>query len=234
MVIKKSHVAISGKCCIGTAAPLDWIRRGVGELNRLSFKKNHPLQGLLFWLIALWIVTAINPLYPRDWLLENLLVFFYGGLLLLTYHRFAFSNRSYFLFAVFLSLHMIGAHYTYAETPFGFWLQDWFGFARNHYDRIVHFAFGLLIVYPFREILLRKSGINRRWSYLIAVCCILAFSAFYELLEAITAMIVSPELGSAFLGTQGDEWDAQKDSLLALSGASIGILITLWIQKPQT
>ena len=199
----------------------------------LPVKKNRLLQGLLLWLVMLWMVTAINPLYPRDWLLENLLVFFYGGLLVLTYHRFAFSNLAYFLFTIFLSLHMIGAHYTYSETPLGFWMQDWFGFTRNHYDRIVHFSFGLLIVYPFREILLRKSGINRQWSYFIAVCCILAFSAFYELLEAITAMIVSPELGSAFLGTQGDEWDAQKDSLFALSGASIGMLITRWIAKSR-
>jgi putative membrane protein len=121
---------------------------------------------------------------------------------------------------------MIGAHYTYAETPLGFWMQDWFGFARNHYDRIVHFSFGLLIVYPFREILLRRSGVSNRWSYYLAVCCILAFSGFYEILEAVAAMVVSPELGVAFLGTQGDQWDAQKDSLLAFVGAVVGMLIT--------
>jgi putative membrane protein len=146
-------------------------------------------------------------------------------LLVATYRRFRFSNLSYALFTVFLSLHMIGAHYTYAETPIGFWLQNWLGLSRNHYDRIVHFSFGLLIVYPLREILLRKSGVNSRRSYYLAVCCILAFSGFYEILEAIAAMIVSPELGAAFLGTQGDEWDAQKDSMLAFVGAIIGMLI---------
>jgi putative membrane protein len=106
-------------------------------------------------------------------------------------------------------------------------LQEWFGFERNHYDRIVHFAFGLLIAYPMREILLRKSGLNRSWSYFITVNCIMAFSAAYEVIEAITAEIVSPELGAAYLGTQGDEWDAQKDAFLAFSGA-VGAMLITW------
>ena len=183
------------------------------------FRSNRILQGLLLWLVVLWIITAINPLYPRDWLLENLLVFIYAILLTATYRRFAFSNLSYGLFTLFLSLHLVGAHYTYAETPFGFWLQDLFDLERNHYDRIVHFSFGLLMAYPMQEILLRKSGLNRAWSYFIAINCIMAFSAFYEVLEIIAAAIVSPELGDAYLGTQGDEWDAQKDTALAFVGA---------------
>ena len=143
-----------------------------------------------------------------------------------TYRRFQFSNISYFLFAVFLSFHLAGAHYTYSETPFGFWVQDLFDLERNHYDRLVHFLFGLLLAYPMREILLRKSGITVAWSYFIAVNCITAFSAVYEILEAIEALVVSPELGAAYLGTQGDEWDAQKDSLLAFSGAVIAMFIS--------
>jgi putative membrane protein len=185
----------------------------------MPFRKNILLQGLVLWLAVLWVVTAIDPRYPRDWLLENLLVFVYGALLVVTYRRFTFSNLSYALFTLFLSLHLVGAHYTYAETPFGFWMQEWFGFERNHYDRLVHFSFGLLIVYPFREILLRRSGVRHSWSYLLAVCGILSFSAVYEILEGIAAMVVSPELGAAYLGTQGDEWDAQKDSFLACVGA---------------
>jgi len=192
------------------------------------FRTNRRLQGLVLWLIALWIITAIDPLYPRDWLLENLLVFFYGALLIITYRLFKFSDLSYALFTLFLSLHLVGAHYTYAETPFGFWLQGLFNLERNHYDRIVHFSFGLLIAYPFHEILIRQSGIKIAWSYFLAVSGILAFSAFYELLEGITAMIVSPELGTAYLGTQGDEWDAQKDAFLAFSGAIIAMLATWW------
>ena len=188
------------------------------------FRSNRVLHGLLLWVVVLWVITAINPLYPDDWLLENLLVFIYAILLATTYRRFAFSNLSYGLFILFLSLHLVGAHYTYAETPFGFWLQDLFNLERNHYDRIVHFSFGLLIAYPMQEILLRKSGLNRAWSYFIAINCIMAFSAFYEVLEIIAAAIVSPELGNAYLGTQGDEWDAQKDAFLAFIGSTIAML----------
>ncbi len=191
-----------------------------------SFRSNRVLQGLVLWLIVLWIITAINPLYPRDWLLENLLVFIWSALLIFTYRRFRFSTLSYGLFILFLSLHLVGAHYTYAETPFGFWLQDLFAFERNHYDRIVHFAFGLLIAYPMREILLRQSGIVVKWSYFLTINCVLAFSAFYEVLEVIAAAIVSPELGDAYLGTQGDEWDAQKDTFLAFLGSIVAMLVT--------
>lgn len=196
------------------------------------FRGNRLLQGLVIWLVILWIVSAINPLFPRDWLLENLLVFFYCTLLIITYRWFRFSNLSYGLFTLFLTLHLPGAHYTYSEIPFGFWLQDWFGFERNHYDRIVHFSFGLLIAYPFQELLLRLSGIKRSWSYFIAVNVIMAFSAFYEVIEGITAMIVSPELGTAYLGTQGDEWDAQKDAFLAFGGAVSAMLVT-WFWSRQ-
>ena len=197
------------------------------------FRSNRWLQGLILWLILLWIVTAIKPLYPRDWLLENLLVFTYVALLIATYRRFAFSNLSYSLFILFLSLHLIGAHYTYAETPFGFWLQEQFGFGRNHYDRIVHFSYGLLIAYPFYEILRRKSMATQGWCYFLAASTILAFSAFYEILEMVATLIVSPELGSAFLGTQGDEWDAQKDSALAFTGAILAMLITWRLERRQ-
>lgn len=196
------------------------------------FRANRLLQGLVVWLVALWIITAINPLYPRDWLIENMLVFIYGALLVFTYPRFKFSNFSYALFSLFLSLHLIGAHYTYSETPLGFWLQPIFDFERNHYDRIVHFSFGLLIAYPFREILLRQAQVKRQWSYFLAVMVIMAFGAFYEVMEGVVAMLVSPELGSAYLGTQGDEWDAQKDSFLAFSGAIIAMLMT-WMYVRQ-
>jgi putative membrane protein len=77
------------------------------------FRTHRLLQGLVMWLVVLWIITAINPLYPKDWLIENLLVFIYGALLVFTYPRFKFSNFSYALFSLFLSLHLIGAHYTY-------------------------------------------------------------------------------------------------------------------------
>lgn len=198
------------------------------ETPPVAFRRNRPLQAMVLWLLALWTLMAIRPLYPRDWLLENLLVFFYAALLLATYRRFAFSNLSYALFTVFLSLHMVGAHYTYAEVPLGYWVRDALELSRNHYDRLVHFSFGLLIAYPFREILLRAAGLRRSWSYVMPVVTVLGFSGFYEGLEAITAMVVSPELGVAYLGTQGDEWDAPKDTLLAMLGAVVAMGITAW------
>jgi putative membrane protein len=192
------------------------------------FRRNRLLQGLILWLVVLWVITAIEPFNRRDWLLENLLVFVYSALLIVTYRRFAFSNLSYLLFGIFISLHLVGAHYTYSEMPFGFWLQDTFEHSRNHYDRIVHFTYGLLIAYPFREILTRAAGVRPGWSYFLPVVGILAFSAFYEFIEAAVAVIVSPELGDAYLGTQGDVWDAEKDTFLAFSGAIITMTI-VWL-----
>ena len=195
--------------------------------NRIpAFRSNRLLQVLVCWLVVLWIISAIEPFNRRDWFLENLLVFFYGTLLVVTFRRFAFSNLSYLLFTVFMSLHLVGAHYTYAEVPVGFWLQDALGMTRNHYDRIVHFSFGLLIAYPFRELLLRAAGVVRSWSYLLTVAVVLAFSGFYEVIEGVVAMLVDPELGMAYLGTQGDVWDAQKDTFLAFCGSVIAMLLT--------
>jgi putative membrane protein len=180
---------------------------------------------------VLWVITAIEPFNRRDWLLENLLVFVYGALLVITYRRFAFSNLSYMFFGIFISLHLLGAHYTYSEMPLGFWLQSIFDHARNHYDRIVHFTYGLLIAYPFREILMRAAGVRQSWSYFLPVVTVLAFSAFYEIIEVAVAAIVSPELGDAYLGTQGDTRDAEKDVSLAFTGAIIAMTVTWLFQR---
>jgi len=196
-----------------------------------TFRRNRFLQFLVIWLVSLWLAMAISPFDRGDWLLENLLVFIYCGLLLATYRKFRFSNLSYGLFGFFLSLHMVGAHYTYSETPLGFWLQDLFDLSRNHYDRIVHFSFGLLIAYPFREFLVRLTGVRIRWSYLMVMITVLGFSGFYEALEGLAAVIVSPELGLAFLGTQGDIWDAQKDTALAFGGSIIAMAVTWYFDR---
>lgn len=191
-----------------------------------------PVLAMVAWLLLLWLATAIEPFDRRDWFLENLLVFFYAGLLLATYRRFRFSTLSYLLFTVFMSLHLVGAHYTYSEVPFGFWLQDVLGLGRNHYDRIVHFSFGLLIAYPLREWLMRITGVRTGWSYFMGVVLVLAFSGFYEVLEGVVAMIVSPELGVAYLGTQGDPWDSQKDTFLAFSGAVVAMTLSAVAMRP--
>ena len=198
---------------------------------KADFRRNRALQGMVLWLCLAWAAAAISPFNRFDWLLENLLVFFYGILLVATYRLFPFSNLSYFLFTLFMTLHLVGSHYTYAETPVGYWLKDAFTLSRNPYDRIVHFAYGLLLAYPFRELLMRRAGLHGLWAPFISINVVLAFSGFYEVLEAIVAMIVSPELGDAYLGTQGDIWDAQRDMLAALLGAIVALLLAAVCEK---
>ncbi|WP_227814842.1 DUF2238 domain-containing protein [Nitrogeniibacter aestuarii] len=195
--------------------------------NEPHSKEGHRVElGVALWLSLLWLWLAIDPTDRTDWLLENILVFIFCGLLIATYRRFRFSSVSYLLFAVFMSLHLVGAHYTYSETPFGFWLQTLFDLQRNHYDRIVHFSFGFVLAWPFRELLIRAVGVRPAWSYLMVMITVLGFSGFYEALEGMVAMTVSPELGAAYLGTQGDEWDAQKDTALAFIGS---VLTMGWV-----
>ena len=189
--------------------------------------------GLLVGYALIWIWLAINPVNRHDWVLENLLAVGLVAILVLTYRRFTFSLTSYSLIAVFMVLHAIGAHYTYAEVPFGFWLKDIAGLTRNPFDRLVHFSYGLLLVYPLREVLVRLAGVQGSWSYVMPVSSILAQSAFFEVIEAIVAMIVSPELGSMYLGTQGDEWDAQKDMAAAFGGAIVTMVMTAALSAPR-
>ena len=176
--------------------------------------------------VIFWIILAIKPLDRSDWLLENLLIFISVGVLSLTYRRFRFSNLSYGLILVFLAFHTIGAHYTYAKVPIGFWLQNWLHLSRNHYDRVIHFAFGFLLLYPMNELLIRSARVKQTWGPWLAASTLWALSGFFEILEAVVAMMVRPDLGAAYLGTQGDIWDAQKDMACAFVGA---ILVATWL-----
>lgn len=193
--------------------------------------RNRLVQGLLAWYLLIWIWMAISPVDRGDWLLENILAVTAVAVLLLTARRFQLSNRSYVLITLFLTVHAVGAHYTYAKVPIGFWLQDLFNVDRNPFDRLVHFAYGLLLAYPIREVLVRLAGVRGVWSYLLPISATLAQSALFELVEAVAAALVSPELGAAYLGTQGDEWDAQKDMASALSGAILIMSVTLIMSK---
>jgi putative membrane protein len=195
------------------------MNAGVTEQHGAESGNRHLLLGLVLAYSVFWVWLAIDPLNRRDWLLENLLVLTLIPLLLLTYRRFEFSLTSYCLIGLFLVLHAFGAHYTYADVPLGFWLKDLGGLSRNPFDRIAHFAYGALLVYPIRELLMRQTGVRGGWSYVLPICVVLAQSGFFEVLEAIVAMIVSPELGNIYLGTQGDEWDAHHDMAAALAGS---------------
>lgn len=198
---------------------------------RPNFRQNRLLIGLAILYTLVWIWAAINPLHTDDWLLENILVIIFIFLLIVIYKKFPLSDLSYILITIFLILHTIGSHYTYAEVPFGFWLDETFNLGRNHYDRIVHFSFGLLLAYPIREVFLRVAHSKGFWAFYLPLDVTLAFSALYEMVEWGAARVFGGELGAAYLGTQGDIWDAQKDMLAATVGAIICMTITALVRK---
>lgn len=171
--------------------------------------------------VAVWALAAASPKHPAAFWLENLVAFAFAIVLVATYPRFRFSTRSYVHMLVFMAMHEIGAHYTYSETPVGDWLAAILDLERNHYDRIVHFAFGAVMARPLGELLQRGLDVPAEASRWLVWAGLLALSAAYELLESWTARIVSPELGTAFLGAQGDPWDAQKDMTAAMLGVAV-------------
>jgi putative membrane protein len=196
-----------------------------------TFRENRFLQALAacYGILLAW--SGIAPREPLTWWLEMSLAFVFLAVLIATHRRFVFSNLSYALIAIFLALHTYGAHYTYSDSALGNWLKDALAHERNHYDRIVHFGFGALLVYPIRELGRRITHLRGGWSYAVPWLCALALSAGYEIVEGWTARLVSPELGTAFLGTQGDEWDAQKDMSLANSGSLISLALGALYQR---
>lgn len=197
----------------------------------VSFTRNRFQQALALWYAAIWVVTSMRPLDRHDWFLENLLVFGLVAVLVATYRAFPLSDLSYLLIAAFMTLHAVGAHYTYAQVPLGFWMQQAFGLTRNHFDRIVHFSFGLLMAYPIREVFLRVANARGFWAYYLPLDVTLACSALYEIMEMVIASVVAPGTGDAWLGTQGDVWDPQKDMGLAALGALLCMCITALVRK---
>jgi putative membrane protein len=196
------------------------------------FVREHPLHAaLLAWYLVFWVLMAISPVDRSDWLLENLVALMFFGVLIATYRSFPLSDISYVLITVFMTLHTVGAHYTYSQVPLGYWLAEAFHLTRNHFDRIVHFAFGLLMLYPFWEVLLRYARVRAEWAYIMTVTITLAFSGMFEVIESWVAQIVSPELGDAYLGTQGDIWDAQKDMSLAFVGSVLCVIAVAAYQR---
>jgi len=179
-----------------------------------------------------WAAWAYHPWNFSDWVLENILSVALVALLVGTRNVFRLSNVSYTVLFVFMLLHTIGAHYTYADVPYerwtaalGFSINDSFDFHRNHFDRLVHFLFGFLFAYPMRELFMRVARSRGAWSYYLPVELVMSLSMLYELIEWAAAEIVGGDLGMAYLGTQGDIWDAHKDMGLATLGACLGMLI---------
>lgn len=199
--------------------------------SRTPLRSNYWLIGFATVFLAVWISTLIGTTDISNWFLENALVFISLFVIILTFRKHQFSDLSYLLICVYLCLHVYGSKYTYAENPMGFWLQDQFDWSRNHYDRIVHFSFGFLLAYPMREMFLSWLKFPRWVSWSLPIEITLSIGAFYELIEWGVADILFPEQGPAYLGTQGDVWDAQKDVFLAFLGAIIATTIVSTIKR---
>jgi putative membrane protein len=199
--------------------------------TRTPFRKNYWLQVFIIVFLSIWISTLLGTTDFNNWCLENTLTILFVLFLTVTYRKFTFSDTSYLLICIYLCLHVYGSKYTYAENPLGYWLQDVFHTNRNHYDRIVHFSFGFLLAYPMREMFLKWLQYPSLVSWVLPIEITLSISAFYELIEWAVADIFFKAQGDAYLGTQGDIWDAQKDIFLAFSGAILATSIVSIIKR---
>jgi len=198
---------------------------------------------LVLLFAALWIGLAIAPRDRWDWALENALVAVLAVPIALSFSVLPLSRVSYTLIFVFLCLHEVGAHYTYSEVPYDAWIRSLtgkslnaaLGWERNDYDRIVHFCYGLLLAYPIRELFLRVADVRGFWGYFFPLDVTMSTSMLFELFEWLAAEAFGGDLGVAYLGTQGDVWDAQKDMALASAGALLAMIVTasinLYLQR---
>lgn len=191
----------------------------------MRYRDKLLLIGLVLWYVALSIWMAQDPADPQFWLLANILPTGFVLLLIVTHRRFPLSHVSYALLTIFLTLHVIGAHYTYAQVPVGQWMDQVFHLGRNHFDRIVHFSFGFLLAYPMEELFRLGAGVRGWLLYYLPVMTVLGLSGLWEIIESWVASTLHPELGITYLGSQGDVWDAQKDIATALYGALLCVTI---------
>jgi putative membrane protein len=199
--------------------------------ERMPFASNRLLQVITVSFAAIWISTLTGTTDLNNWMLENTLTILFLIFLVTTFRTYQFSDLSYLLIFVYLSLHVYGSKYTYAENPIGYWIKDLFDAQRNHYDRIVHFCFGFLLAYPMRELFLKWLKYPIIVAWVLPVEVTLSISGFYELIEWAVADVFFQAQGQAYLGTQGDVWDAQKDIFLAFSGAILATTVVSSIKK---
>jgi len=180
-------------------------------------------------LIVVLVFLTWSGIEPQDtrltWVLETVPVMMALPLLLLTYKRFPLSSLTYTLIAIHALILILGGHYSYAKVPLGFWMEDWFGWSRNNYDKIGHFMQGFGPAIYTREIIARTSPLRRgKWLAFLSVAVPLAFSAVYEIIEWL-ASLSNPTDTEAFLGTQGYIWDTQTDMFLCLIGSIAALLL---------
>ncbi|HRO98616.1 MAG TPA: DUF2238 domain-containing protein [Flavobacteriales bacterium] len=198
---------------------------------RSTFADNRLLQGYAVTFLLFWAWTFVGTTDRANWITENALTILFIVGVAWSHRRFKFSDLSYSLMFVYILLHVYGAMYTYAENPLGYWLQDLVAGTRNNYDRIVHFSFGFLLAYPMRDYFRNHFQWPNWVCWVLPVEITMSFSAAYELIEWAVADIFFPAQGHAYLGSQGDVWDAQKDMALAFSGAVLAMLLTSTVRR---
>lgn len=195
--------------------------------------ENRFLSGLLIIYLGLFTLLAINPIDRTTWFVENLTVWIILAVLLLLYYRgVRFSRVAYALMFVLIYLHTIGGHYTFALVPFD-WVTDFFGFARNHYDRVAHFSVGFYAFAVAEWLLGKRLVANKFLLFTYPVFLIATVAMSYELIEWVYAATANPEAGMAYLGSQGDIWDAQKDMLADTLGAIAAVCLFFVFRKPK-
>ncbi len=189
------------------------------------WSNRYPLV-LLLAVLAFFVWSAIAPHDTRlTWVLETLPFMIALPVLLFTYRRFPLTNLTYILIAIHAMILMLGAHYSYAKVPLGFWMEDWFGWTRNNYDKIGHLMQGFGPAIYVREILARSSPLKPgKWLGFLSIAVPLAFSALYEIIEWL-ASLSNPTDTEAFLGTQGYIWDTQSDMFLCLVGSVVALIL---------
>lgn len=193
----------------------------------MSWIRAHFPKILFFVYIIIWIWAAINPNYRSVWIDENILPLAFIVILIVSYRWFRFSNISYGFIFVFLVLHAIGGHYSYSEMPLFDLIKDNYGLARNHYDRVVHFLFGILFYIPIYEIVTRIFRVPRGWRGLfLAFFVVSALKGMFEVIEyGYVAFRNNSLTVTNYLGEQGDSLDAIKDIGLGMSAGLISWIV---------
>lgn len=194
-------------------------------------KPKFPLL-LLAGYLVLFSLLAIRPYDRSVWLAENLPIVLIVAALVISWRWFVFSRTAYLMMACLVVFHTIGGHFTFERVPFD-WVTDFFGFTRNHYDRMAHFSVGFY-AYPLAELLLQKRLVASRVVLVVfPLCFILAVAGVYEIFEWLYAVSADPSAGAAVLGSQGDVWDAQKDMLADGLGAVAAMIFFCGVRRSE-
>lgn len=195
---------------------------------------------LLVAFLIVFIVLGIDPATRADWLLENAIVVLALAWIVWWHRRAGLSRMACVLLFAFGVLHEIGSHYQYSNVPYDAWfsalgngrsLDAMFGFERNQYDRLVHFLYGLLLTPVAAEVMTKRVDLRGIWLFLLPVTFMMSHALIYELIEWFAASVFADDVGQAYLGTQGDVWDAQKDMFLASIGSLISHPLWMWRQS---